>query len=629
MKHLQNDTEKQLRESISRAVGAENSVEALAGLREYWGRCPSPAAAGWVARSLPQLNLPAARKVKCAVCRSFTVEPILQQCSQVVRLWGIELDLHLGGFDAYAEAILNPDSTLYEFAPEVMIFAVPPHALCPDLWYEFAQLSSERVEERVVEISGFLENLLRTFRQNSSAVILVHNLELPSESAWGLADARMECGQGAVFRRLNDVLSATSRSRESVYVLDLAHEASVVGSRDWFDDQRWHSMGLPYGSEGVAAITQLWTRALVAAFGTQVKLMVVDLDNTLWRGILGEAGVAGIEVGNPLGGAGFISRQLQQVLLNFKAAGGLLAICSKNNEQEVWTAFPQLNFLKVGRDDFVAFRINWEDKASNIESMVRQLNIGLDAVLFIDDSEHECAWVRTHLPQVEVLRFDYADAGWRIQYLQRHPRLARLSVSEEDRVRSFRYHEQEARETLKQSSCSLEDYWRSLRMELSLPEMTDAVVERVAQLTQKTNQFNFTTRRYSAAEVRDLLMNPNWDVLAFSLKDRFGDQGIIGVAMIEYLDKTARLDTLLMSCRVIGRTVEDAMLSVVASNCQLHGKESLELEFIPTEKNSPAGKYVEKFNEPTFGEGGDGYGVHFAVALDDLILMPDWFNFYG
>jgi len=620
MKHSQTETEKQLRDEISRAINEGATARGLAGLRDYWGYCPAPSTAGWVARSLSQLKMRSDRKVKCAVCRSFTVEPILQQCCQVIPLWGLELEVHLGGFDAYVEAILNPQSALYQFAPDVMILAVSTHGLCPDLWEGFVELSTAKVEKRLEEIIGLWKNLLFTFRKHSSAVVLVHNLELPPELAWGLADVRLQWGQGNVFRRLNVELAEIALSLESVYILDIAHEASVVGRREWLDHQRWVGMGLPYGSQAVTVMTQLWIRSLVATFGKQIKLVVIDLDNTLWRGVLGELGIEGLQVENKVSH----TQKLQRSLLNLKVSGVLLAICSKNNEQDVLVAFEQLDFLKVRLSDFVAVRINWEDKASNIRNMVETLNIGLDSVLFIDDSEYECEWVQTQLKGVEVVHFPTESAMSCVERLRGHPRLARLTVSAEDRVRVSHYTDQVNRERLRETSDTLENFWRSLEMELYLPRLDETVIERIAQLTQKTNQFNLTTRRYNSAEIRKRVESPDWDVIAYGLRDRFGDQGIVGVAMGEFVGSSYRVDTFLMSCRVIGRTVESMMMAVLCGKVEKRGIDRVSLEYIPSEKNQPALAYFEKFRSVIIGLDGSNSKSSKEILIFDYLQVSEW-----
>jgi FkbH-like protein len=265
----------------------------------------------------------------------------------------------------------------------------------------------------------------------------------------------------------------------------------------------------------------------------------------------------------------------------------LLAIASKNDSADALNAIETHPDMLLRARHFSATRINWNDKADNLASIAEELNVGLDSLCFIDDSDFECARVREAFPQVRVIPLpknpsDYAKTLRGALYFER------LSLSDEDRERGRLYAEQQQRTQLSTAVTNIEDFYRSLEQEAEISPVTAATMARTAQLTQKTNQFNMTTRRYTEQQIAELAGREDRGVYTLRVKDRFGDNGLVGVAIIHYSGEVAEIDTLLLSCRVIGRTVETALLSFLAVECRDKGVQRLEGWFLPSAKNQPA-----------------------------------------
>ena len=311
------------------------------------------------------------------------------------------------------------------------------------------------------------------------------------------------------------------------------------------------------------ALTTEWLRHLVPLSGRVAKALVVDLDDTLWGGIVGEVGPEGVDLDpESVSGAGYLG--LQRSLVDLEARGVLLAVCSKNNHDDALAVLARHPSMLVRPDDFAAMRINWSPKVENLRSIADELNIGLDAVAFLDDNPAECDQVRRLLPEVTVIEL-HSPPTATANPIAGHPAFERLGLSAEDRRRTELYAEQRSREELRTTTTSLDDYLRALGTTVEIAAMGPDDIERVSQLTQKTNQCNVTTRRYTVAEVERMADRPGREVLVVRAADRFGDHGVIGVGITDHSGEVAEIDTLLLSCRVIGRGVETAMLAAMVT----------------------------------------------------------------
>jgi FkbH-like protein len=466
----------------------------------------------------------------------------------------------------------------------VVILAAQTSEVVPALWDKFADMDGEAVNTSVERTVETYRQLIQTFRSRSQAHLIVHTLQAPPSPSHGILDAQSPSGQSAAFARMNAGVAAAARESRNVYVLDYNALVARRGADHWRDEKKWLTVRLPVAGPELHHLAREWLRFLHPLTGRVCKALAVDLDNTLWGGVVGEDGIEGIKVGDDYAGGGY--RALQRAMLDLYRRGVLLAVCSKNNSPEALEALARHPGMLLRPEHFAAVRINWADKAQNLRELARELNIGLDAIAFLDDNPVEREWVQSQAPEVTVIDLP-ADPLEYARALRDVPYFERLSLSDEDRARGQFYAEQRQRADLQQAAGSIEDFYRSLEMEVDVEPVTAKTIARAAQLTQKTNQFNMTTRRYTEEQLAGLAP-PAWRQYAVRVRDRFGDNGIVGLAMVRRDGAVAELDTLLLSCRVIGRTVETALLSVVAADAASAGARKLVGRFIPTKKNAPA-----------------------------------------
>jgi FkbH-like protein len=439
----------------------------------------------------------------------------------------------------------------------------------------------------------------------------------------------MEYNSDFTFRQV--VTSYNARLREltcafaNAVVVDVEMLAACMGLERWYDSRLWYLGRIRYSALAHASLASEYARFIAARWGNVRKAIVLDLDNTLWGGIIGEEGVSGIQLGNEGIGLAFV--EFQRELLNLQRKGILLAICSKNNSEDAYEAIRKHPAMVLREEHFAAFQIDWNDKAENIREIARRLNIGVDSLVFIDDNPAERQRVREAVPEIAVPEWpddpsDYKRALSRIasEYF------LKFDLTEEDRRRGKMYGDQAKRELLAESAASLEDFYKSLGMKVKIAKVCSQHVPRVSQLTQKTNQFNLTTRRYTEAEIAALSENPGSSVYWLDMEDRFGPNGIVGVLILRMLGAEEwHIDTFLMSCRVIGRTVEEAFLGQVLSEFRERGATRVTGEYIRTAKNGLVAQLYGKLGF-TLAHSDAGRTTWQLDLRQKTVEIPEWFD---
>jgi FkbH-like protein len=612
------DVRQEIEELVSRG-----DANAAGLLRTLWRAEQTASSAAFVVRQYetlrPKIELLPHR---LAMLRSFTVEPIVPFLRAAAFDAGIDLAVHLSDFNAYVQEIIDPGSSLYRSAPDSIIFAVQTRDLVPALWSGFTRLSPEEARSIVEQAVADLRQRITTLRQNTPAHLIIHNLEEPSLASAGVLDSQSETGQKAAIEQINRELRKVCSELTNVYLLDYNALVARHGREHWHDERKWLTVRLPVASQHLNDLAREWLKFLHPITGRIAKAVVVDLDNTLWGGVIGEDGMEGIRLGVEYPGAAY--QELQRALLDLHARGILLAICSKNNHDDAMEALAKHPGMLLRPAHFAAMRINWGDKAQNLREIAAELNLGLDALAFLDDNPLEREQVRGELPEVLVidLRGDAMDFA---RSVRECPAFERLTVSREDQQRGEMYHAQHERETLQASASSREDFFRSLRQEAEIGRMTKASLPRIAQLTNKTNQFNLTTRRYTEMQLMSLQRSEGWNCFSIRVRDRFGDNGLVGVAITHLQGEICEIDTFLLSCRVIGRTVETAFLSFLAEQARAGGARYLQGWFLPTNKNAPARDFYSLHGMEKKKEKGDGSLWSLDLSTT-RIPSPEWIH---
>jgi FkbH-like protein len=609
------------RKEIDGLIASGEGGVAARRLAELWRREASPAAASFVVSGYESLRgrvplLP----YRLAILRSFTVEPLVPMLRAACFCAGVDLSVHVGGFNTHAQEILDPDSSFYRFDADAVILAAQTRDVAPDLWQGFADLTPDERAAAVRRVADESGELVRAFRARSRAHLIIHALEEPPVPGQGILDGQAEGGQREAIRRVNEELRRTASAHGGVYVLDYDALVARHGRDRWHDERKWLVARMPLAAGSMGHLIAEWMRFLHPLAGKIAKALAVDLDNTLWGGVIGEDGMAGVRLGAEHPGAAY--QAVQRALLDLNRRGILLCVCSRNNPAEALEAMEKHPGMLLRPRHFAAVRVNWNDKAQSLRELAEELNVGLDSLAFLDDNPVERESVRAQLPEVTVVELPDEPARF-AQALRDCPSFERLSLSAEDRVRGAYYAAQRERADFDRGSTSREDFYRRLRQEVEIAPVTPQTLGRVAQLTQKTNQFNLTTRRYTEQQVAELCARADWQVLGMSVRDRFGDSGLVGVAVVRHGGEASEVETFLLSCRVIGRTVETALLARVAEESRARGALRLQGWFLPTKKNAPARDFYADhgFSRVDENEGGSLWSLDLSRAC---VNVPDW-----
>ena len=609
------------REDIDQLISVSDPITVRNALVNFWLQKSDAASASFVVARFEKLrgHVPLVG-CRLAILRSFTIEPVLPLLRAMAFVAGIDLTVQLGDFDVYTQEILDPKSSLYAFKPDAVILAAHTADTTPDLWENFADQSPTSVQAAIERVSKHFDHLISVFRSNSSAHLILHSLQLPCQTATGILDSFSVPSQRNAIESINNAFGKKASETNNVYILDNNAMIARRGEVQWEDRRKWLSVRMPISAGELIHLAAEWMRFIHPITGKVCKAIAIDLDNTLWGGVIGEDGIEGIKVGSDYKGGAW--RDVQRALLDLYHRGIILTLCSKNNPNEAMEAIEKHPGMLLRASHFSAVRINWIDKATNIRDIAKELNIGVDAVAFLDDNPVERDWVRRNLPDVTVIALPHDPMGF-ASALRDCPVFERLALSVEDRERGKMYAEQRLRNELQQSAGSIEDFYRSLKMKVSISPVNSLSIGRAAQLTQKTNQFNLTTRRYTEEQVSAMLQSPHYAVLTIRVVDRFGDNGIVGLAMTKTTGDVCEIDNFLLSCRVIGRTIETAFLATIAHAAQKSGATKLVGQFVPSKKNAPA---VEFYAAHGFIKTHEcDVGSNWALPLPNKELsIPTW-----
>jgi FkbH-like protein len=610
-----------LRSEIDSLISTGCVDSAALRIDALWRREPGPASAAFIDTRIDQLRgrlnlLP----FRVAVLRSFTLEPAIPMLRAAAFCYRVDLRVHVGDYNGYMQEILHKEGSLYRFEPNAVILAVRTADIAPDLWQDYSTLAPASIQDATQRVCRALEQSIKSFRESSHAALIIHTLEQPLRPAFGVLDSQLEISQSDAVQSVNRELCRIARQHRGVYILDYDALVGRHGRLLWQDERKFLSVRLPVVAHGLLHLANEWLRLLIPLSGKTAKALVVDLDNTLWGGVIGEDGMTGIKLGTEYPGAAY--QLLQRAMLDLSHKGVLLAICSKNNSDDAMEVFEKHPGMLLRPANFAAVRINWNDKAQGLREIAAELNIGVDGLAFLDDNPFEREQVRSALP--EALVIDLPEDP--IQYaaiIRDCPAFERLTLSAEDRQRTTLYAEQRERAHAEPNFQSREDFYRFLQQEAEIAPVLPTTLSRISQLTQKTNQFNLTTRRYGEQQVEDMAAKPGCQVLSIRLKDRFGDHGLVGVAITHDEGDLCEIDTFLLSCRVIGRSVETALLSHLAQRAIARGCKRVAGWFLPTKKNAPAGTFYHQHGFECQVQNGDG-SLWVLDLQNRQIACPDW-----
>jgi FkbH-like protein len=458
-------------------------------------------------------------------------------------------------------------------------------------------------EERVAAVKSRLVALAKGAVAMGSPIILVSNLTEGVHLALDPFDASDPRGLQTTVSRANGELARELSTLPNTYVFDYSGLVGYHGEHSWADSRLWYMGRLAVSRPNLRNLAKHLARTYRGIVRASAKCIVVDLDNTLWGGVLGDDGLEGIQLGQDYPGRAFLD--LQTALLAKQRTGCLLAIASKNDESMVLEALDKHPEMILRSEHFAAIHASWNPKALSIERIAKALNIGLESIVFLDDNPLERAEVRLRLPLVHVVDLP-ADVTGYVEALQSVEVLDRAKVLEEDRMRTEMYRADNLRNQLLSGVGSVNDYLHELEMRVSVGLIGPETGDRIHQLIQKTNQFNLTTRRYGPQELAGFGKSANHRVAWLRLRDKFGDLGLVCVGIVERLDDARwRVDVLLMSCRVMGRGVEEAFLGYLEELVRTAGGTILCGEYITTPRNGIVSGFYESCGYRKLGMRGE------------------------
>lgn len=529
--------------------------------------------------------------LRIALVGGYTFYPLQELLEHQLFLAGFEAQFFVGDFNNYIPEVLNPQSALYIFKPELVV-------LVPSAQRISAEQSPSAMAE---EILGFC----KTINQTTGANVLLTNFVPTPYFDLGAFRGKKTNSDWNLKRQLN--LQLALNAPGFVHICDAEFCAYRRGGLASLDERGWFESKQLGSPDFLVDLAREMVQVTKSLKGAPKKVLILDLDNTVWGGVIGDDGLEGIEVGDtsPVGEA---YKAFQRAARALKDRGILLAACSKNEDSTAREPFLKHPEMVLKLEDFVAFKANWEPKSENIRAIAKELNLGLDSFVFVDDNPAEIEIVNQFVPEVETILM-HEDPSLRVRQLADCRFFEPLALTDEDLDRTKMYQQEGQRKRLEQSVTNLDEFLKSLQMTSQIKSVDPIDVPRVTQLINRSNQFNLTTKRRSEAEVASLIENKAYQAFTVRLADRFGDHGLIAV-VVTHLEaqnpKVLWVDTWLMSCRVLNRQVENETINTVFEIAKKHGCEKVKGQYIPTKKNMMVRDLYEKMGLKKAGESSDG-----------------------
>ena len=543
------------------------------------------------AKTIKPQNL--GKKLRVAFLASSTIngfeETMRVKCSQK----GIDCITYVGEYNQYNQEILNQDSELYRFKPDITFLILDTRHILGEHFFSLYSIPSNDRVEIVNTKHREIQNICRTFQENFDSKLVVTSLQIPNYSSYGISEGE-NYGLKDIIYKINYELFNEFQQPGSpkVFIYDFNEFVSKFGENNIFNYKQFFSGDIKISTEYIPKFVNELMGYIYAVTGISKKCIVLDLDNTLWGGIIGEDGFDNIRLGDNPVGRSFV--EFQKRLLALNQRGIILAINSKNNFDDAIEVIQKHPNMILREDNFACVKINWNDKVRNLQEIAEDLNIGLDSMVFFDDDEINQEYVRESLPQVLVVDLP-KDSSQYSQIITEMKEFDVLKITEEDTKRSGMYLGQKKRKELETKVGDYNDFLKQMNIEVSVQKANSFSIPRISQLTLKTNQFNLTTKRYQEEEVSKFSSSNDKIVECVQVSDKFGDNGITGTYIVEKKDHEEWIiDTFLLSCRIMGRGVEEIMMNQIIESAKLSGVKRIKGEFIPTAKNKPAENFYEK-----------------------------------
>ncbi|MDO6657355.1 HAD family hydrolase [Anaerobacillus sp. 1_MG-2023] len=532
---------------------------------------------------------------------AFVGSHTIQGLDNITRYEALKRNLHIqslmGGYNQWNLLMLKPESDLEHFDPDVTVCSLDESIIYKH--FGDSGWSTETLSFALEEAFEEIKKVLTIYTTRVATTIVLHTIPLPLYDWKAVTNYREKQKVSMLWRRFNQDLLNLHTTLENVIVLDF--EVLTQDVQETRDPRMKHYASMSYTSNVWQVISKEIASIIASIKGLSQKVLALDLDQTLWGGIIGDDGVHGIQLSKTFPGNQFYA--FQQVIKRLQAQGILLTIVSKNDWDNVKDVFISHDDMVLDEEDFVQISCNWGPKSESLANMASRLNLGKDSIVFVDDNPFERELVSSQLPEVTVIPLSQ-DPSLYIQDLLMEGYFNTMNSTDEDHKRLEKYKQIAKREELKEDSDSIEEYLLQLEMELDVFEILSSHVPRIAQLSQRTNQFNMTTTRLTESEVVGISNSESSSIYGFRLKDKFGDNGIVGYVHVKKEEHRWLIENFIMSCRVFQRSVECEVLRVILENAKLQGVSEVIGNYKPSKKNKLVSDFYQNngFELVDYGE---------------------------
>lgn len=531
------------------------------------------------------------KKIKIAILGSFTLNGFAETLNVKCHNIGINASFYVNNYNQYINELIDKNSGFYKFKPDISFLLVDAKSIFGDPYIDPYKVSEKKRRDLVRHGFKALRALVNNFTKYGHGILVMNNFDVPTYSPVGILEPKQRFGLFDMARRMNQHISDFNQ-RRSVFIFDYDSFISGIGKKNTVNDKLLYLADMKISPDLIPVLCEEYMRYVKAVRGLTKKCIVLDLDNTLWGGIVGEDGLGGIKLGPVAPGNAYM--EFQKHILALFRRGVILAVNSSNNEGDVIKVMREHPYMVLKEHHFASIKINWENKVKNLTEIAKDINIGLNSIIYLDDDKRNRQVVREALPEVCCPDLP-EDASLYAKFLRSINDLDVLQITHEDRKRGKLYAAERKRKESKSDFKNLSKYLEHLNIIAEVKRADKFSIPRLSQLTLRTNQFNFSTKRYNEKEMQRMISDKKYDIYYTKVKDKYGDYGITGAVIIEKNKKTWFVDTFLMSCRILGKNIEDAALSVIIKKAVKAKVNRVSIDYRRTEKNQPVTRFLEQY----------------------------------
>jgi FkbH-like protein len=548
------------------------------------------------------------KQIRVAILSSFTLNGLEETLRVKCIDYKINCVTFVCGYNQYNQNILDDKSELYKFSADISFLMIDTRSILKDLYYLPYSVSAPGRRRYITNIVNEVIGLVDAFTKRSNSKLVIANFGVPTYSPYGICETKTEYSFHDMTLDLNSKLKDAFVNNPSVYIYDFNAFVARYGEENILDYRQFLFGDIKIALNYIPYLAEDLMGYIKPLIGLNRKCIAVDLDNTLWGGVVGEDGFEGIELGPKAPGIAYV--ELQRHLLSLWQRGIILAINSRNNPDDALKVIKDHPYMILREENFAIMKINWNDKISNMKQIAEELNIGLDSILYLDDDPINRELMRKALPEILTVELP-SDPAVYAPAVMGMTDLNVLTITDEDTKRGQMYQQQMKRKELEKKNTgttNLGDFLSQLDIRIKIKKADQFTIPRIAQLISKTNQFNLTTHRYQEEDIRKFCQDSNMIVGCAQIEDKYGDSGITAAFIIKKDNKPLEwtIDTFLLSCRVMGRGVEKAIMAIILNEAKKEGIKKLKGQYIPTKKNKPCEEFLPSCGFQREGE----YWVH-------------------